>query len=37
LGVDIGFDHGVTSTSTHWESFVGFTYLLPQRLWGQRR
>jgi len=35
--VDAGFDHGLTSTSTHWESFVGFTYLLPQRLWRQRR
>jgi hypothetical protein len=35
--IDAGFDHGLTSTSTHWESFVGFTYLLPQRLWRQRR
>ena len=37
LVIDAGFDHGLTSTSTHWESFVGFTYLLPQRLWRQRR
>ena len=37
LVIDAGFDHGLTSTSTHWESFVGFTYLLPQRLWRQGR
>jgi len=33
LVVDVGFDHGFTTTSTHWEEFVGFTYLLPHRLW----
>jgi hypothetical protein len=33
LVVDAGFDHGLTSTSTHWEGFFGFTYLLPHRLW----
>ncbi len=33
LVIDGGFDHGLTHTSTHWESFVGFTYLLPHRLW----
>ncbi len=33
LVIDGGFDHGLTSTSTHWEGFVGFTYLLPRRLW----
>jgi hypothetical protein len=33
LVVDIGFDHGLTGTSTHWETFAGFTYLLPHRLW----
>lgn len=33
LVVDGGFDHGLTSTSTRWEAFVGFTYLLPHRLW----
>jgi hypothetical protein len=37
LVIDAGFDHGLTGTSTHWESFVGFTYLLPQRLWRQGR
>ena len=37
LVIDAGFDHGFTSSSTHWESFGGFTYLLPQRLWRQRR
>ena len=33
LVVDAGFDHGLTKTSTQWETFVGFTYLLPHRLW----
>jgi hypothetical protein len=37
LVIDAGFDHGLTSTSTHWESFAGFTYLLPQRFWRQGR
>jgi len=37
LVVDGGFDHGLTSTSTRWEGFAGFTYLLPRRLWHQRR
>jgi hypothetical protein len=32
---DAGFDRGLTSTSTHWEAFVGFTYLLPSRLWSK--
>jgi hypothetical protein len=36
LVVDAGFDHGLTSTSTQWEGFAGFTYLLPRRLWHQR-
>ena len=31
--VDGGFNHGLTSTSTHWEIFAGFTYLLPHKLW----
>jgi hypothetical protein len=35
LVIDGGFDHGFTSTSTHWEEFVGFTYLLPHRLWAK--
>lgn len=33
LVLDCGFSHGFTSTSTHWQSFAGFTYLLPKRLW----
>jgi len=32
LVLDCGFDHGLTSTSTQWEAFAGFTYLLPRRL-----
>jgi hypothetical protein len=35
LVFDAGFDKGLTSTSTHWEAFAGFTYLLPHRLWRQ--
>lgn len=35
LVFDAGFDHGLTSTSTHWEAFAGFTYLLPDRLWNK--
>jgi hypothetical protein len=34
LVLDAGFDRGLTSSSTHWEGFAGFTYLLPHRLWG---
>jgi hypothetical protein len=33
LVVDAGFNHGLTKTSTRWEAFVGFTHLLPHRLW----
>jgi hypothetical protein len=33
LVFDAGFNHGLTGTSTNWEAFVGFTYLLPHRLW----
>jgi len=33
LVLDGGFSHGFTSTSTQWQSFAGFTYLLPHRLW----
>jgi hypothetical protein len=33
LVMDAGFDHGLTSSSTQWEGFAGFTYLLPHRLW----
>jgi hypothetical protein len=34
---DAGFDHGLTGTSTDWEGFAGFTYLLPHRLWPARK
>jgi hypothetical protein len=33
LVLDAGFNHGLTNTSTRWEVFAGFTYLLPHRLW----
>jgi len=33
LVLDAGFDHGLTSTSTHLEEFAGFTYLFPHSLW----
>lgn len=33
LVFDAGFNRGLTSTSTRWEAFVDFTYLLPHRLW----
>jgi hypothetical protein len=33
LVFDAGFNQGLTDTSTRWEGFVGFTYLLPRRLW----
>jgi hypothetical protein len=36
LVVDVGFDHGLTSSSTQWEGFAGFTYVLPYRLWKSR-
>ncbi len=36
LVLDAGFDHGLTSSSTQWEGFAGFTYLLPHRLWSKR-
>jgi hypothetical protein len=36
LVFDAGFNHGLTDTSTNWEAFVGFTYLLPHRLWKAR-
>jgi hypothetical protein len=31
LVLDAGFNRGLTSTSTRWEAFLGFTYLLPHR------
>lgn len=33
LVFDAGFNRGLAGTSTRWEGFVGFTYLLPHRLW----
>jgi hypothetical protein len=33
LVLDGGFNRGLTSTSTQWEVFAGFTYVLPHRLW----
>jgi hypothetical protein len=32
LVFDMGFNRGLTSTSTRWEVFLGFTYLLPKKL-----
>ena len=32
LVLDAGFDRGLTHTSTRWEVFTGFTYLLPKNL-----
>jgi Putative MetA-pathway of phenol degradation len=32
LVFDVGFNRGLTSTSTRWEFFAGFTYLLPKKL-----
>jgi hypothetical protein len=32
LVFDAGFNRGLTSTSTRWEVFMGFTYLLPRKL-----
>jgi len=32
LVFDGGFNRGLTNTSTRWEVFVGFTYLLPHNL-----
>jgi hypothetical protein len=33
LVIDGGFNRGLTATSTRWEEFIGFTYLLPHPLW----
>src|SRR5262249_23315485 len=32
LVLDCGFNRGLTSTSTRWEVFAGFTYLLPYKI-----
>ena len=37
LVLDAGFERGLTSTSTAWQGFAGFTYLLPHRLWQSGR
>jgi hypothetical protein len=37
LILDAGFNRGLTSTSAHWYGFVGFTYLLPHRVWRGRK
>jgi len=36
LVLDVGFNRGLTATSTQWELFAGFTYLLPHRLWKKK-
>jgi hypothetical protein len=33
LVFDAGFNRGLSSSSTRWEFFAGFTYLLPKKLW----
>ena len=33
LVFDAGFNRGLTASSTRWQVFGGFTYLLPHRLW----
>ena len=33
LVLDAGFNHGWTGSSTQWEGFAGFTYVLPHRFW----
>lgn len=35
LVFDAGLNRGLTATSTRWEVFAGFTYLLPHRLFGR--
>ena len=34
--IDVGFNRGLTKTSTSWETFFGFTYLLPYRIWKEQ-
>jgi hypothetical protein len=36
LVIDAGFNRGLTETSTRWETFAGFTYLLPRQLFHRR-
>lgn len=33
LVMDGGFNRGLTSSSTRWEAFVGWTFMLPKKLW----
>jgi hypothetical protein len=33
LVLDAGFNRGLTATSTKWEFFAGFTYVIPHRFW----
>ena len=33
--LDAGFNRGLTSTSTRWDAFAGFTYLLPHKFFGR--
>ncbi len=33
LVFDGGFSRGLTETSTRWQVFAGFTYLMPHKLW----
>ena len=33
LVFDAAFNRGLNATSTRWEGLLGFTYLLPRRLW----
>jgi hypothetical protein len=35
LVFDVGYNQGLTGTSTQHEVLLGFTYLLPHRLWGK--
>jgi hypothetical protein len=37
LVIDGGLNRGLTGTSTRWEGFTGFTYVLPHRLWGRHK
>jgi hypothetical protein len=37
LVLDVGVNHGLTRTSTQWEAFAGFTYVLSHRVWGAHR
>lgn len=35
--LDASVDRGLTSTSTRWQGGFGFSYILPHRLWPDRR